>query len=150
MADIAQLTEDEKRDIIETYKTKLLNLQQEISRVKGVLEKLGYDPGIQATSLFTSTDKEYRTSWSWTLKIKYALQKLNQTVTTRDIIAKILELEPSLKQKDIINSISSTISTKATKGIIFKRYQPYPGSDYFVGLSEWFNDLQVLPEYKGD
>jgi hypothetical protein len=150
--DINQLTDDEKKDIIETYKTKLANLQQEVARVKTVLEKFGVSAPI-STPLFSNPNErkdEYRINWNWTLKIKYALQKLNRCVLTREIIEKIMELEPTLKREEIINSISSTISTKSTKGIIFKRYQPYAGSDYFVGLKEWFDGEDVLSQYKGD
>lgn len=150
--DIHQLTDDEKRDIVETYKKKLQTLQEEIARVKAVLEKFGVT-NPNPTPLFgaeAARKDGYRPNWNWTLKIKFALQKIGRCVLTREIIDKILELEPGLTREEIVNSISSTISTKATKGIIFKRYQPYDGSDYFVGLKEWFNGDEVLPQYKGD
>lgn len=151
--EIHQFTDDEKRDIIETYKKKLLTLQEELARVKAVLEKFGVT-NLNHTPLFPGVDSArkdaYRPNWSWTLKIKFALQKIGRCVLTREVIDKILELEPGLTREEIVNSISSTISTKATKGIIFKRYQPYDGSDYFVGLKEWFDGDEVLPQYKGD
>jgi len=150
--EINQLTDDEKKDIIDTYKNKLANLQQEIAKVKTVLEKFGVTIPTN-TPLFNNPNErkdDYRVNWNWTIKIKYALQKLNRCVLTREIIEKIIELEPTLKRDVIINSISSTISTKASKGIIFKRYQPYSGSDYFVGLKEWFEGDEVLPQYRGD
>lgn len=150
--DINQLTDDEKNDIIETYRNKLASLQQEIGRVKAVLEKFGVTVPTNTPLFNTGNERkdDYRVNWNWTLKIKYVLQKLNRCVLTREIIEKVLEFEPALKREEIINSISSTISTKASKGIIFKRYQPYDGSDYFVGLKEWFNGDEVLPNYRGD
>lgn len=151
--DVNQLTDDERKDIIETYKNKLANLQQEIAKVKAVLEKFGVTTPTN-TPLFSNTTTErkdeYRVNWNWTLKIKYVLQKLGRCVLTREVIDKIMELEPGLKKTEILNSISSTISTKASKGIIFKRYQPYAGSDYFVGLKEWFNGDEVIEQYRGD
>jgi hypothetical protein len=116
-----------------------------------MLRKFGFTDFNQESTIQSESKDQYRENWNWTLKIKYVLKITGHCLTTREIINKIIELEPVLKSEGIINSVSGTISSKSSKKIIFNRYQAYQGSEYYVGLKEWFDSYgKILDEYKGD
>lgn len=147
------VTEDERPELVEFYKARLDKLESEVLKAQKILQTLGYEGPFRLVEASTSNEKtsdrdQYRWNWSWTLKIKFVLQTAGKCLTTREIIEGIVKNEPELKRSSIVNSVSGTISAKVTKGILFKRYQDYPGGDYYVGLSEWFEGNEVKPEHK--
>jgi hypothetical protein len=145
MAYVDLFTEEERQDLIRQNLKKLEDLNAEVKRTESVLAKLGVP---QKTSA-PADASDYRSNWSWTLKIKYALKKTKRCLTSREIVEVLEGIDKDLGE-GAINSVSGTLSTKATKKIIFDRYQPYEGADYFYGLNDWFENGTVKNEYKAD
>lgn len=149
---VLSLASEERDELLNFYKAKLAKILKEKEKVESLIDKLSH-PSNQATSPnFEEKAKivdapKYRESWSWTLKTKFALQVTQKCLTSRDIINTIKEYE-DLGDKDPINSVSGTLSQKTHKGVVFKRWYPYEGSESYYGLIEWWNGEELRDEYK--
>ena len=161
MSTIIKLSDEQKNILIKTYQSRLSELEKERAEILALLQQIQSSTQEQLTSdessaiiNSTASRESYKERWNWTQKVKFVLKQVGHCLTTRDILDYIMELEPTLENANsAINSVSGTISGKALKGIVFKRYQPYEGSENYVGLLEWWEneyDNEPMEQYQAD
>jgi hypothetical protein len=148
------LTDDQRKDLIEFYREKAQKLRNEVKDLEDLLIQLSNAAAPTSTVLPAEADSsrnrlasaEYKESWSWALKVRYVISKVGRCMPTRDVIDELKKYETF--DKDPINSVSGTLSSKANKGLMFNKYKPY-GAEYYFGLKEWFNnDGTIKTEYE--
>lgn len=91
----------------------------------------------------------YKIDWSNIKKSRFILEKNQRCLSVRDLVNRIKELESRTNDDDydkqLMGTMSSTLSTKANNSIIFRRYKPYDGSEWYYGLKEWWDGDSELP-----
>src|SRR5690606_33269005 len=132
-----KLTDTQKNELIRYYTDKIKEMEAMIHEYQGLLSQLtGEEPKRLTPFTFTvktadQVNSEYKKNWSWSAKIRYVLRKQGHCLTSREIVYKIMDLEPELTD-DIINSVSGSISSKISKNVVFGRYKPYEGSENYI------------------
>ena len=144
------LTEIQRKSLISFHQERIQQLKSELNELEDLVRQLTM---VEHTPIKQEpiTDRDtarlgvYKDTWGWAIKVRYVLSKVGRCLTTREIIEELKKYEHF--DKDPINSISGTISSKATKGIMFGKYKPY-NTEYYFGLKEWSDDQNnVNPEY---
>lgn len=61
---------------------------------------------------------EYSKNWTWEAKIKYVINEADRALTTAEIVKRIMEIEPYLRDRSkIVASVSATLSIKVRIGV---------------------------------
>lgn len=131
-------------DNLRMLKDEILNLS--INGDKTVLKEAEEVTGNKASA-------SYNPKWPNAIKSKYVIGDFKRCVTIREVVNRIKELEPDYNNAEgdrtLMNGLSGLISVKARKGILFNRYKPYEGSEWYYGLKEWFNnESKPFKEYR--
>lgn len=160
MSTVLKLSDAQRQSLITLHKNRLSQIEKEKLEILDLLKQI--DPenadwknvDAKPFTIAGGSSETYRVRWNWTQKVKYILKEVGHCLTTRDILDRICDIEPEVRnQHSAINSVSGTISGKSLKGIVFKRYQPYEGSENYVGLLEWWEteyDEEPKDEFKAD
>ncbi|WP_139307996.1 hypothetical protein [Pontibacter flavimaris] len=164
---IVKLNESQRNELVSYYRGKLNELESQANNYRDLLRQLTspsgesnyvesnhapiakpiYVPAPSQASVFTDNPehsaaiKDYKQTWSWSMKIKYVIASNGRCLTSREIVDQLSLFDTSLtKVADPMSSVSGSISAKISKGVIFDRYRPYDGAEYYTGLKEWFDE----------
>lgn len=152
------LNPEEQKELVEFYTNKVDSLLKKINDIKELLEKLTgkkieinetYNEIVQDVSAdIKKTLPDDYNSWSIPERIRYALNQNNKCLTTRQIVEYLNRFE-SIKKSSFYGTVSGVISNKIQKKILFNRYTPYKGKEYYIGLIEWWdNEGNLSEQYK--
>lgn len=144
MAIKLNLNDAQKEQLVEFYRSEIKKIDQQKREYIDLINQITGDQVRAAKNqlpLINSEPKSYSADWSWSLKAHYILSKENQFLTAREILDKIIVLEPSLKEKERDNYryLSSTISAKVAEKKTFGRHSIPDKKVYVVGLIEWYD-----------
>jgi chromosome segregation ATPase len=155
---ISKLFEEysELKDTEGNLKLQLSKIQDRLEEISKVMSNI--DSNISqaptATQQSDASQPKYRSEWSNIQKAIHFLRHLNKFLTIRDIVNLIKEIEnrslDSDFDKQLVGTLSSVLSTKAKKGSLFCRYQPYEGAEWLYGLKNWWDNdrQQPIEEYR--
>jgi hypothetical protein len=99
------------------------------------------------SSIFDSSDSEYKTDWSLRGKFQYLLKREQRFLHFREVADLIVKIDGSGKVGEIVAGLSSaTIALKKSGQIV--KYQPTNRNrETFWGISKWFDESgKVKPE----
>ncbi len=139
---------------IVSYNSKIKELEDEKTMINKRISEI--NSKIESITFDSSKKKEhpqYNPEWANTKKTLWALEVAGRTQSIKQIVNYISEfdekLEDSSNRRSFYSTLSATISVKAKKSVLFKRYQEYEGAEWKYGLKEWFDsDGMPLEKYQ--
>lgn len=145
------LTPEERKDLLKTYADKIESLQNQLTVARDMMLKINrsVDSSVQQTAQKTNINSlDGYDNFSIHQKIIHALDINGKCMNTKQIVEYLKQFEKE-DRKSFYGSISGILSAKIKKKQLFSRYMPKGGSEYYIGLIEWFSpDGKIIEQYK--
>ena len=149
--------QNEYTNSIALYESRIKELKTELEEINERLSQINDEVKFLSQKIPSEKSgpqlQAYDSGWSNVKKAIWALRSNSKTMTIRRIVDFIAEHDSNIKHnaeanRSLMSTMSSTISTKAKKGMVFKRYTEYEGGEWLYGLRKWFGeDGKIKQEY---
>lgn len=172
--DLIEVSEEDKKGIIDYYSSKISQLKQKIEHYTNLISKLNIenddevdfekekvptlidepvekkDNILDGFTQVVKAQKKQVPRQNWKYLCLSALKDLDKLSTTNDLYDVLVEKSPVLKEYEkgqIISKISTALSNLFTKKTIF-RINNNLGRGYFWSLPNWYENNEIKTQYK--
>jgi hypothetical protein len=133
---------EEYRDLAESvgsWKAQVLTMQSEIFKAETRMAQI--EKTLKSATKEKAIDEVrpdgYRTAWTNLHKAVFILKAEKRYLTVRQIVEAIAIIEGIDDIRKLISTMSSTLSTNASKNKTVARFKDQDGQDWIYGLVDW-------------
>lgn len=103
---------------VQSINSKIVELQKELSDINTIivnLQKAAETGKIRPDDIVPSESEVYLSTWSWTKRISFAIEKMGAPCTSREVFDVLLKYQPALavSKKKSLAIISATLSSRS-------------------------------------